>query len=166
MQVLFGAVANSFEPGFFEYYDNVLDILDSDPQARGDRLFPPTFSPRTATFTRGRRISTSTGRDKPCWRMASTTRSGSTRRCAGVERLSRPGVDGTSAFRATKEEQADYTIQSAFYAIMGGAEAIFHFQLMDGCGNQPAGTIFLRTMVRLCDANGNLISGSEQTMRR
>ncbi|MCO5195003.1 MAG: hypothetical protein M9930_17220 [Anaerolineae bacterium] len=157
-QVLFGAVANSFEPGFFEYYDNVLDILDSDPQAVATGYFHDIFATHSYFYAwqtyfhidRARQTMLAHGIDHPIWLNES-----------GVPAWNDypgPVWDGTSAFRATKEEQADYTIQSAFYAIMGGAEAIFHFQLMDGCGNQPAGTDFPPHNGELCDANGNLIS--------
>jgi hypothetical protein len=37
-------------------------------------------------------------------------------------------------------EQADFTVQTLFYAVWAGADAVFYFQLYDGCGNQPAGT--------------------------
>ena len=59
-----------------------------------------------------------------------------------------------SALRATTAEQAAYTIQSAMYAMFTGATAVFHFQLYDGCGNQPAGTDFPPHNGELCDANG------------
>lgn len=54
-------------------------------------------------------------------------------------------------WRATLSEQADYIVQSAAYAIMADAEAIFHFQLYDDCGNQPAGTTFAPHNGELCD---------------
>ena len=61
-------------------------------------------------------------------------------------------------------EQAYYTIQTAFYAAFAGADAIFHFQLYDACGNQPLGSDFPPHNGELCgnplypvcagDANG------------
>ncbi len=45
-------------------------------------------------------------------------------------------------FRATQEEQANYIVQNAAYAFIAGAEVLFHFQLFDDCGNQPAGADF------------------------
>lgn len=45
-------------------------------------------------------------------------------------------------FRATQDEQANYIIQNAAYAFMSGTEVLFHFQLFDDCGNQPAGSDF------------------------
>ncbi len=65
-----------------------------------------------------------------------------------------PVWDPQSALRATTKEQADYVIQSAFYALFAGADGVFHFQLYDGCGNQPAGTDFPPHNGELCDANG------------
>jgi hypothetical protein len=53
-------------------------------------------------------------------------------------------------------EQADYTIQSALYSTFAGADAIFHFQLYDGCGNQPQGTNFPPHQGELCDADGQI----------
>lgn len=156
--VLFGAMANNFEPGYFEYYNDVLNLLDSDPQATATGYFHDIFATHSYFYAwqtwfhidRARQAMLVHGLDHPIWLNES-----------GVPAWNDypgPVWDGTSAFRATKEEQADYTIQSAFYAIMGGAEAIFHFQLMDGCGNQPAGTDFPPHNGELCDANGNLIS--------
>lgn len=55
-------------------------------------------------------------------------------------------------WRATLQEQADYVLQSAAYAFMGGAEAVFHFQLYDDCGNQPAGTTFSPHNGDLCNS--------------
>jgi hypothetical protein len=73
-----------------------------------------------------------------------------------------PTWDPESALRATMEEQANFVIQSAFYATFAGADAIFHFQLYDGCGNQPQGSDFPPHEGELCnvldvcagDANG------------
>lgn len=62
-----------------------------------------------------------------------------------------PNWDPYSAYRGTKSETADFIIQSAFYATFAGADALFHFQLYDGCGNQPAGTDFPYHTGELCD---------------
>jgi hypothetical protein len=69
-----------------------------------------------------------------------------------------PTWDPTSGLRATLTEQADFVVQNALYATFAGVENIFHFQLYDGCGNQPAGTDFPPHNGELCDANGNLIT--------
>jgi hypothetical protein len=55
-------------------------------------------------------------------------------------------------------EQAAFVIQSAFYATFAGADAVFHFQLYDGCGNQPAGTDFPPHNGELCTPDGRLIT--------
>jgi hypothetical protein len=55
-------------------------------------------------------------------------------------------------FRATQDEQASYVIQNAAYAYMAGAKVVFHFQLYDDCGNQPAGTTFAPHDGSLCDS--------------
>lgn len=67
-----------------------------------------------------------------------------------------PVWDPQSAYRGTMLEQADFVIQSAFYATFAGADAIFHFQLYDGCGNQPYGTDFPPHDGGLCEADGTL----------
>lgn len=55
-------------------------------------------------------------------------------------------------WRATMDEQADYVIQSAAFALMAEAQAIYHFQLYDDCGNQPAGTTFPPNNGELCSS--------------
>lgn len=65
-----------------------------------------------------------------------------------------PVWDALSPLRATMQEQADFTIQSAFFALYAGADAYFYFQLYDGCGNQPGGTDFPPHNGELCDENG------------
>jgi len=69
-----------------------------------------------------------------------------------------PVWDPHSAFSATKAEQAHFVIQSAFYATFAGADAIFHFQLYDGCGNQPQGTDFPPHNGELCTPDGRLVT--------
>jgi hypothetical protein len=55
------------------------------------------------------------------------------------------------AWRASLQEQADYIIQNASFALLGGAAKLFHFQLYDDCGNQPRGTTFPPNDGSLCD---------------
>lgn len=69
-----------------------------------------------------------------------------------------PVWDPHSPWRATMTEQADYVLQNAFYATFAGADAIFHFQLYDGCGNQPAGTDFPPHSGELCTNDGKLVT--------
>jgi hypothetical protein len=59
--------------------------------------------------------------------------------------------NGEANFMATMEEQAAYTIQNAVYALYNGAATVFHFQLYDGCGNDPPGTDFPPDALYLCD---------------
>ncbi|HOA25089.1 MAG TPA: hypothetical protein PLD57_09110 [Aggregatilineales bacterium] len=54
-------------------------------------------------------------------------------------------------WRASMQEQASYIIQNATFAILGGADKLFHFQLYDDCGNQPAGTTFPPHDGSLCE---------------
>jgi hypothetical protein len=56
-------------------------------------------------------------------------------------------------------EQADFIIQSAFYATYAGADNIFFFQLYDDCGNQPGGTNF--TPVTSCTGDPLLDPGGD-----
>jgi hypothetical protein len=72
-----------------------------------------------------------------------------------------PVWDPKSAWRATMPEQADYVLQNAFYAAFAGADAIFHFQLYDGCGNQPAGTDFPPHNGELCTGDGKLVTNPD-----
>ena len=58
--------------------------------------------------------------------------------------------NGEANYMATMEEQAAYVIQNAAYALYHGAQVIFHFQLYDGCGNDPAGTDFPPDALDLC----------------
>lgn len=53
-------------------------------------------------------------------------------------------------WRASMSEQADYVIQNATFALLGGASKLFHFQLYDDCGNQPRGTTFAPHDGSLC----------------
>jgi hypothetical protein len=59
--------------------------------------------------------------------------------------------NGEADNMATMEEQAAFTIQNAAYALYEGAEVVFHFQLYDGCGNDPPGTDFPPDARYLCD---------------
>lgn len=58
--------------------------------------------------------------------------------------------NGEADNMATMEEQAAFVIQNAAYALYNGAETVFHFQLYDGCGNDPAGTDFPPDALYLC----------------
>lgn len=61
-------------------------------------------------------------------------------------------------WRASMGEQAAYLVQNAAFAFLGEAGKLFHFQLYDDCGNQPAGTTFAPHDGSLCE-NGNACWG-------
>lgn len=54
-------------------------------------------------------------------------------------------------WRASMLEQSSYIIENATFAFLGGASKLFHFQLYDDCGNQPAGTTFAPNDGSLCE---------------
>ena len=66
--------------------------------------------------------------------------------------------DDQVQWRASLDEQAFYIIENATFAFLGGADKLFHFQLYDDCGNQPAGTTFPPHDGSLCDT-GNACWG-------
>ena len=152
-QIMVGGLAYFEEDGFFE---KVLQVLDGDPMAPAYGYFHDMvgvhnyfhswsswyYVYRTALALDAR------GLDKEIWLNES-----------GVPAWNDyPGPiwDPVSVWRATMTEQADFVVQSAFYATFAGADAIFHFQLYDGCGNQPNGTDFPPHDGELCEADGTL----------
>ena len=154
-QVLFGGLANFSWPAF---YDEVLDIYDGDALARQYGYFHDIFATHNYSYSwrswqyvfNARNTMLAHGFEKPIWLNESGVRAWSD--------YPGPVWDPHSAFSATLGEQASFVIQSGFYATFAGADAIFHFQLYDGCGNQPAGTDFPPHMGELCTADGRLIS--------
>jgi hypothetical protein len=159
-QVIFGALANNFE--WLSYYDEVLTIYDEDPLAAQTGYYHDILATHSYFYAwqswyhvyRSLGTMRDHGLDKPIWLNES-----------GVPAWNDypgPVWDPKSALRATMQEQANFVIQSAFYATFAGADAIFHFQLYDGCGNQPRGTDFpphdgqLCNVLAVCvgDANG------------
>ncbi len=153
-QVIFGALANNSSR--LSYYNDVLTIYDDDPLAALYSYFHDilaTHSYFTAwqswyhVWRAGRSLS-SRGLDKPIWLNES-----------GVPAWNDypgPVWDPHSSLRGTMTEQASYVIQSAMYAAFAGADAIYHFQLYDGCGNQPAFTDFPPHDGDLCTSDGML----------
>src|SRR5690606_16708669 len=153
-QVLFGGLANFSWPTF---YDQVLSIYDDDALADGNGYYHDILATHNYSYS---------------WRSWQYVfNATNTMRAHGLQKLiwlNESGVrawndypgpvwDPNSAFSATKSEQADFVIQSALYATFAGADAIFHFQLYDGCGNQPAGTDFPPHNVELCKPDGRLV---------
>ncbi|MFW6183020.1 MAG: hypothetical protein ACOC8X_04420 [Chloroflexota bacterium] len=154
-QVLFGGLANFNRP---EYYEEVLTIYDDDPLARAHNYFHDILATHNYScswrswYYVYRAGGTLASRDlqKPIWLNESGV--------SAWNDYPGPVWDSGSWYRATMQEQADFVIQSAFYAAFAGADVIFHFQLYDGCGNQPAGTDFPPHYGELCDDQGRLKS--------
>lgn len=153
--ILFGGLANNIE--LWGYYNDVLNLYASDPLANDYAYFHDIFATHSYFYAwqswfhvwRAGETMSNHGLDKPIWLNES-----------GVPAWNDypgPVWDSVSGYRATTTEQADFVIQSALYATYAGADMIFHFQLYDGCGNQPRGTDFPPHNGELCDASGFLI---------
>lgn len=149
---LFAGLANSYNE--LDYYRQVLTILAADPQARSNDFYHDILATHSYFHSwkswfhvfRARGAMRGFGFEKPIWLNESGV--------PAWDDYPGPVWDPQSALRATTDEQASYVIQSAFYAIFAGADAVFHFQLYDGCGNQPAGTNFPPHNGELCDGDG------------
>jgi hypothetical protein len=147
-QVLFGALANNFE--WLSYYDEVLDIYDSDAQALASSYYHDILATHSYFYAwqswyhvfRATNVMRDHGLDKPIWLNESGV--------PAWDDYPGPVWDPKSALRATMDEGSHFVIQSAFYATFAGADAIFHFQLYDGCGNQPQGSDFPPHNGELC----------------
>lgn len=156
-QILFGALANN--ASWLTFYEEVLEIYDGDSLAAANGYFHDILATHSYFYAwqswlhvwRASRTMADYGLDKPIWFNENGV--------PAWDDYPGPVWDPQSSLRATMSEQADYIIQSGFYAIFAGADAIFHFQLYDGCGNQPQGTDFPPHNGELCDADGN-ISGT------
>lgn len=159
-KVLFGALANNFE--WLSYYDEVLEIYDGDALASVNGHYHDILATHSYFYAwqswyhvfRAANTMSDHGLDKPIWLNENGV--------PAWDDYPGPVWDPKSALRATMQEQANFVIQSAFYATFAGADAIFHFQLYDGCGNQPQGSDFpphngsLCAVLDVCagDANG------------
>lgn len=150
--VLFAGMANNFAK--ITYYRDVLAHFSNDPMAAANGYYHDVFATHSYFHAwkswfhvyRAVGVMRDYGLDKPIWLNESGV--------PAWDDYPGPVWDPYSALRATTAEQADYVIQSAFYALYAGADAIFHFQLYDGCGNQPAGTNFPPHNGELCDDDG------------
>ncbi len=160
--VLFGALANNVN--HLSYYEEVLQIFASDSQALAQNYFHDILATHSYFYAwqswyhvyRAAGVMNDFGLDKPIWLNETGV--------PAWDEYPGPIWDPISKLRATTAEQAHYTIQTAFYALFAGADAMFHFQLYDGCGNQPRGTDFPPHDGELCgnpaypicagDANG------------
>jgi hypothetical protein len=157
-QVMFGGLANVTvaEAGIYDFLAQVLSLYDRDPLAVSygyffDIMATHSYSRAWDSWLyvwRADREIKSHGLDKSVWLNETGV--------PAWDDYPGPVWDPNSQFRATMDEQADYTIQALFYAAWAGADAIFHFQLYDGCGNQPAGTNPPPSSDgSICDATGN-----------
>lgn len=154
--VLFGSMANNFND--LHYYESVLGLLSSDPLAQQHGYFHDAMATHSYYYPwqswyhvyRARVAMDNFNIDKEIWLNE-----------MGVpvwDDYPGPVWDAYSPYRATMAESADYTIMSSFYAVYAGATALFHFQLYDGCGNQPQGTNFPPHDGQLCRSDGMLVS--------
>ncbi len=150
--VLSGGLANVDDP---DYYEKLLNILKNDPDAVAHGYFHDIFATHSYSNSwqswfhvwKSQRDMKEHGLTKDVW----INESG----LPAWNDYPGPVWDSTSQFRGTIQETGDYIIQSAFYARYAGADGIFHFQLYDGCGNQPAFTDFPPHNSELCDGSGN-----------
>ena len=152
-QVMSGAMANNWQRP--DYYDNVLDQYDKDPLAENNGYFHDIMATHNYfaawrswyyVLLASEAMQAHGLAEKPIWLNESGV--------PAWDVYPGPVWDPLSPLRATELEQADFAIQSAFQAISAGADGIFHFQLYDGCGNQPGGTDFPPHNGELCDENG------------
>ncbi len=151
-QVMFAGLAMFQNPN---YYDQVLDSFDGDGLAKSEAYFHDVaalhsyfVSQRTGDYVAIiSEAMAGHGLEKPIWINESGV--------AVWNDYPGPVWEPLSPLRATMNEQADFAIQSAFYALSAGADALFHFQFYDGCGNQPQGTDFPPHNGELCDENNN-----------
>ncbi|MCP5093979.1 MAG: hypothetical protein GY943_00345, partial [Chloroflexi bacterium] len=139
-QILFGGLAN--DSNNLNFYNDVMAIYDADPIASTYAYFHDIVATHNYLYAweswyhvwRAGNALSSRGLEKPIWLNES-----------GVpvwDDYPGPICEPGSPFRASMTEQADFIIQSAFYATYAGADNIFFFQLYDDCGNQPGGTNF------------------------
>ena len=150
--VLFAGLANNFAK--LNYYRDVLTIFAADPMAAEHGYYHDILATHSYFHAwkswfhvyRAIGVMRDFGLEKRVWLNESGV--------PAWDDYPGPVWDPMSALRATAAEQADYAIQSAFYALFAGADTIFHFQLYDGCGNQEAGTDFPPHNGELCDENG------------
>jgi len=151
-QVIFGALANNWQRP--DYYENVLDEFDGEVLAEDNGYFHDIVATHNYFVAwrswyylqRANEAMKAHGLPgKPIWLNESGV--------PAWDDYPGPVWDRFSPLRATQQEQADFVIQSAFHALSAGAKAISHFQLYDGCGNQPGGTDFPPHNGELCDEN-------------
>ena len=156
-QVMFGGLANnSNNPNF---YNDVMAIYDAIPEATYHNYYHDILATHNYLYAwrswyyvwRANNILADRGLEKPIWLNES-----------GVpvwDDYPGPVCEPTSPFRASMSEQADFIVQSTFYATYAGADTVFFFQLYDDCGNQPGGTNF--TPIASCTGDPLLDPGGD-----
>lgn len=160
-QVILGGLSNINDTsvGNPNFYSQMMSLYDADPTAVSYHYFHDIVATHSYFYAwnswyhvwRAGNTLAERGLDKPIW----LNENGVT----AWDDYPGPVWDPQSGLRATVQEQADFVIQSALYSTYAGADALFHFQLYDGCGNQPSGTDFPPHHGELCDANG-LVPGT------
>lgn len=150
-QIIFAGLADTDN---LAYYDDILALTADDPMAAQYGYYHDIFAAHSYanawnswlfTWKAGRSM-TQYGLDKPIWLNETGV--------PAWDDYPGPVWDPKSGYRSTLTEQSDYLLQQTMYALYAGADAIFHFQLYDGCGNQPAFTDFPPHSGELCDGNG------------
>ncbi len=156
-RVIFGGLAN--ESSKLTFYNDVMTIYDADANAAANNYYHDIFATHNYLYAwrswyhvwRAGNTLAARNLEKPIWLNEN-----------GVpvwDDYPGPVCEPTSPFRASMSEQADFIIQSAFYATYAGADNIFFFQLFDDCGNQPGGTNF--TPVMSCTGDPLLDPGGD-----
>jgi hypothetical protein len=156
-KVIFGGLAN--ESTNLTFYNDVMTIYDADANAATYSYYHDIFATHNYLYAwrswyhvwRAGNTLAARNLEKPIWLNES-----------GVpvwDDYPGPVCEPTSPFRASMSEQADFIIQSAFYAAYAGADNIFFFQLYDDCGNQPGSTNF--TPVASCTGDPLLDPGGD-----
>ena len=156
-KVIFGGLAN--ESTNFSFYSDVMSVYDADTHAPTYAFYHDIFATHNYLYAwrswfhiwRASNTLAARGLEKPIWLNES-----------GVpvwDDYPGPVCEPTSPFRASMSEQADFIVQSAFYATYAGADNIFFFQLYDDCGNQPGSTNF--TPITSCTGDPLLDPGGD-----
>ncbi|MCP4363038.1 MAG: hypothetical protein GY796_33955 [Chloroflexi bacterium] len=157
-QVMFGGLSNinNSSVANFNFFSDVMTLYDADGEAATYNYYHDIVATHNYFYSwqswyyvwRVGNTLADRGLDKPIWLNETGV--------AAWDDYPGPVWDSQSGYRATISEQADFVIQTAFYSVFAGADAIFHFQLYDGCGNQPADTDFPPHSGDMCDENGNV----------
>lgn len=133
-QILLGGMAHFEDPNF---YNQIMTLYDADPLAAPYGYFHDIVATHNYLYAwqswhdadQINQTLAARGLEKPIWLNET-----------GVpvwNDYPGPLCESTSPYRATMTEQADFIIQSAFYARMAGVDTFFFFQLYDDCGNVP-----------------------------